>query len=476
MMKTRNCPRKTKIVCTIGPASGSPAALARLIRAGMDVARLNFSHGSYAEHQQKLDQIRALSRRLGRPVAVMQDLAGPKIRTGVVPEGGIRLQAGREFILASRKVKAGPAQVSVSHPGLSTQVDPGATILLADGAIELRVLGRKAHGLKCRVVRGGVLTSHKGVNIPSGSLKLTGFTSKDRADLKFGIKNRVDFIAMSFVRSAEDVLRVKNLLRRAGAKIPVIAKIEKQEAVQNLDAIVAAADGLMVARGDLGVEIPLERVPAVQKAIIRKANAAGKPVITATQMLLSMVSSARPTRAEVTDVANAILDGTDAVMLSEETAVGRYPTQAVATMVRIACATEESLGAQALRPEYHELPSIPDTISYSACLMAEDLSARAIITPTHSGYTTRLISRYRPKAPIIALSPSAETIRRLCLTWGAVPLHVPELMSSRDFLERAVAAVKKAGMVRRGDRVVVTAGLPAGTGGITNLIKLAVVE
>jgi len=475
-VKAWPCPRKTKIVCTIGPASQSPAALARLIRAGMDVARLNFSHGSQAEHREKLLRLRALSQKLGRPVAVMQDLAGPKIRTGLMPAGEVLLQAGREFSLVSRKVPGSSTQVSISHPRLPAQIAPGTTILLSDGAIELKVIASTARALRCRVIRGGRLGSHKGVNIPSGTLKLSGLTRKDREDLKFAVRFRPDFIALSFVRTARDIARVKQILRRAGVEIPVIAKIEKQEATRNLDEILAVADGLMVARGDLGVEIPLEQVPAVQKEIIRKANAAGKPVITATQMLLSMVASPRPTRAEVTDVANAILDGTDAVMLSEETAVGRYPAQAASFMARIACAAEQSLRGLPLRAKYHEMPSIPDTISYSACLMAQDLGARAIITPTRSGYTTRLISRYRPEAPIIALSPSPETVRRLCLTWGAIPIHVPALERSRDFLAQAVAFAKKAGLVKRGDRVVVTAGLPLKTAGITNLIKLEIVD
>ena len=475
-MKTLTCPRKTKIVCTIGPASQSVPALARLIRAGMDVARLNFSHGSHAEHREKQLRLRELARRFDRPIAVMQDLAGPKIRTGAVPSGELRLQTGQEFSLFGRKVPAGPNQVSISHPRLPALIAPGTAILLSDGAIELKVISRTAHALRCRVVRGGRLGSHKGVNIPSGTLKLSGLTRKDREDLKFAVRYRPDFIALSFVRTARDILRVKQILRRAGVEIPVIAKIEKQEATQNLDEILAVADGLMVARGDLGVEIPLEHVPAVQKEIIRKANAAGKPVITATQMLLSMVSSPRPTRAEVTDVANAILDGTDAVMLSEETAIGRYPAQAAAFMARIACATEASLRGVPLRPKYHETPSIPDTISYSACLMAQDLGARAIITPTRSGSTTRLVSRYRPEAPIVALSPSPETVRRLCLTWSAIPIHVPALERSRDFLAQTVAVAKKSGLVKRGDRVVVTAGLPLGTAGNTNLIKLEVVD
>jgi pyruvate kinase len=465
--------RKTRIVCTIGPASSSARTLESLIRAGMNVARLNFSHGSHAGHLKKLRQIRRLSRNLARPVAIMQDLSGPKIRTGELSGGEVLLRSGSRICLTGRQVQGNAELISISYPALAREVRLGDTILLSDGAIELRVEQKKDRDVYCRVVVGGMLGSRKGVNIPSESLSIPSLTRRDRADLKFGLAHGVDLIALSFVRRAEDIHRLKRVLRRQGRDIPVIAKIEKPEAVDRIDEILSAAWGLMVARGDLGVEIPLEDVPAVQKLLIKKANAAGKPVITATQMLRSMVESPAPTRAEVADVANAIYDGTDAVMLSEETAIGRYPVQAVRMMDRISRAAERAQGNSAEpRPAFRSEGRVPDAISYSAYLMAHNLKARAIITPTRSGYTARLISRYRPEAELIALSPSKDTVQRLALVWGVEAFHVPELEGSRDLMSHALKTAQRIKRFRKGELVVVTAGLPLKRAGITNSIRL----
>jgi pyruvate kinase len=352
---------KTKIVCTIGPASRSPKILERLIRAGMDVARLNFSHGTPNEHGRTISDLRKIARRLGRPVAVLQDLAGPKIRIGPVRNGPVTLEAGASFTLTARKVPGDERTVSLNYPGLVADVRKGDALLLSDGALELEVVGVEGRDILCRVVIGGPLNSYKGVNLPARTLRTPSLTAKDRADLRFGLSKEVDYVALSFVRDAKDIASVRRHMKRCGGSAPVIAKIEKHEALDNMDAILAAADGLMVARGDLGVEIPLERIPRVQKDLIRKSREAGKPVITATQMLRSMVDSPRPTRAEVTDVANAILDGTDAVMLSEETAVGKHPVEAVSMMARIAREAER-MPARSNGPYPGATNPVPDSL------------------------------------------------------------------------------------------------------------------
>lgn len=463
-------PRKTKIVCTIGPASESAEVMDRLLAAGMDVARLNFSHGTHEEHRRKLRLLRRLSARRARPLAVLQDLCGPKLRTGEMPAEGLRVNHGEELILSGRKLRWEDRVIPVSYPRLARDVKPGDAILLADGAIELRVEKIVGEAVKCRVLGGGVIGTKKGVNIPSEALSVSGLTKKDVADLEFALTEEVDFVALSFVRSARDVLRLKRWLAGGGKAVPVIAKIEKPQALTEIDAILAAADGIMVARGDLGVEIPLEQVPGVQKTLIRKANALGKPVITATQMLRSMVDNPRPTRAEVTDVANAIWDGTDAVMLSEETASGGYPVEAVAVMDRIARTVEKEMAETGPhRPAYPEGDALAGAISYAAYQMAESLGPAAIICPTRTGATARLISRYRPDPPIIALTPSQETQRRLCLTWATIPFLTPELQAG-DLLEKALAWAKKNLPLRRGDRLIITAG--TSHTGATNTLRL----
>lgn len=469
--------RRTKIVCTLGPASQG-VILAGLIEAGMDVARINFSHGTRDEHGARIAQVREASQALAKPVAILQDLAGPKIRLGEFFPSRVNLSPGQRFTLTNRPITGNAEIGAVNYPDLIGWVPVGTTILLADGAIELQVLEKTATDLVCQVVVGGVLSSHKGINLPSLTLPISALTDKDRDDLLFGLKKGVDFISLSFVRYGQDIDEVKRLIQSQGFDTPVIAKIERQKALENLPEILAVADGLMVARGDLGVETPLERVPLVQKYLIQEANRAGKPVITATQMLASMVTNPRPSRAEATDVANAILDGTDAIMLSEETAIGQYPREAVRFMDQIARTTEADLPyADWLekRGRFRQ-PGISDAISHAACKMADDLNAQAILATTASGSTARLISRFRPRTPIIGITSHLETWRRLSLTWGVFPLLVPDLKNTDHMLHMVKAEAARAGLVSKGDRVIITAGTPIGIRGTTNLIKADIID
>ncbi|MEZ4389121.1 MAG: pyruvate kinase, partial [Candidatus Krumholzibacteriia bacterium] len=413
---------RTKIVATIGPASADPAVLEALIAAGLSVVRLNFSHGSHPEHAAVIARVRELATRLGKTVAILQDLAGPKIRTGPMAAEGVVLAPGAAFTLTSRDVPGDDREVGLTWPDLPRNVHHGDRLLLADGALELRVESAGDTDILCTVVVGGPLTSHKGINLPERSLSAPILTEKDRADLAFGLAQGVDLVAVSFVRSAHDLESVRALCTRHGQPdMPLIAKIEKHEALANIDAIVAAADGIMVARGDLGVEIPIERVPRAQKLLIGKANRAGKPVITATQMLRSMVDSPRPTRAEATDVANAILDGTDAVMLSEETAMGRYPVEAVKTMQRLASDVESDFPHdQWLRRFLCDGRdcTTEEAVSQVAVELAEDVGATAIITCTFGGTTARMVAKRRPQPHVLAVTPNAATARRLAVLWG----------------------------------------------------------
>lgn len=469
--------RRTKIVCTLGPASDGDI-LPRLLAAGMNVARLNFSHGTQAEHGARIKRLRELAAAGGLPLAILQDLAGPKVRIGNIPGGEVTLQEGGVFGLSAVPLEAGQAGVIVDYPQVISETPLGAPILLADGNIELRVETRTDTTLNCRVVVGGVLRSHVGINFPMHSLKVSAFTEKDREDLRFGIGQGVDFIALSYVRSRQDILAAKEFMRRLGADIPIIAKIEKHEALSRLEEILDEADGLMVARGDLGVEIPLEQVPMVQKRIIAAANQAGKPVITATQMLLSMVTHSRPSRAEATDVANAILDGTDAVMLSEETAAGQFPVEAVKFLDRVSRVTEADFPHAAwLRDRaLSGRQEIPAAVSYAACEMAQDLEAKAILTNTEYGGTARLISRFRPRTPIVGVTSRQDTWRRLSLSWGVFPLLIPPIKDTDEMLRVVEAEALKAGMLNHGDRVIITTGTPIGTRGSTNLIKADVIS
>jgi pyruvate kinase len=469
--------RKTKIVCTIGPASDSPQIIEALIAAGMNVARLNFSHGTHDEHLKKIKTIRDIAEKLKQPVAILQDLAGPKIRVGKMKEGGVELRRGEKFILTNREIVGDEKRASVTYSSLPNDVKPGDRILLADGTIDLWVLKSDGQDIQCDVVVGGVLTSHKGINLPTGTILASPFTEKDREDLLFGIQHGVDLIGLSYVKESGDIEAVKKFLKKEAANISVIAKIERKEALEKIDEILLASDGIMVARGDLGVETPLEKIPNVQKMLIRKANALGKPVITATQMLRSMVDHNLPTRAEVTDVVNAIYDGTDAVMLSEETAIGRFPVEAVQMMGKIAQAAEEEFPfEQFLKRDMEGNTEIPQAISHAASFLAEKVGAVVIIVPTESGSTARWVSRLRPRQPILGLSRHLSTVRSLNLCWGVHPFLVPEWKDTDDMLERSKKIPKELGMASMGDRIVIIAGVPISIPGTTNLIKVEIVE
>lgn len=469
---------KTKIVCTIGPASQSPQILERLIRAGMNVARLNFSHGTQLAHQNVIAAVRQIAANLNKPVAILQDLAGPKIRVGQIESGEIILKPGARFILTTRQVPGDEKEVSISYGRLPQDVRPGDTLLLSDGALELKVEKTGKKDIECKVIVGGPLSSFKGVNLPTGSIKTPNLTDKDKSDLVFGIENEVDYVALSFVRNAEDVRMARRFMKKKKCSIPVIAKIEKHEALVNIDEIISEVDGVMIARGDLGVETPLEKVPHVQKVLIRKTNQAGKPVITATQMLRSMVENPRPTRAEVADVANAILDGTDAVMLSEETAVGKYPVEAVSMMVRIAEDAELSIPSDVwtLWQEPGSERSVPEAVSFAACNLAECINAASIITFTHSGSTARLVAKYRPQRPILAPTPLVQTYRHLSLVWGVVPVLGKDIKNTDEVIDQAFKLALESGLVKRGQKVVITAGVPVGVPGTTNFIKAEVLD
>ena len=466
--------RRTKIVCTIGPACSSDKVLEGLIRNGMNVARLNFSHGDYASHRRVIRKIRQLERKLDQPVAVLQDLPGPKIRIGAVAGDRVRLQNRRPFVLTKRKILGSELAVSVNFSGLTAAVNKGDPILLGDGEIELETVEVSDHEVKCRIVVGGILGSHKGIHFPKSSLNIRALTRHDKQDMAFGIEQNVDMVALSFVRDAEDILYARRDLKKRAAAIPLIAKIEKHEALEHIDGILENVDGIMVARGDLGLEIAQERIPAVQKMIIAKANRLGKPVITATQMLRSMVWNPRPTRAEVTDIANAILDGTDALMLSEETAAGDYPLEAVKTMAQVAEETETILDPRQSFPDLKK--TVPEAISLGAISLARDLQVKAFLIPTTSGSTARLIARYRPRQPIIAVSPERQTVKMLCLVWGVHSIRIRGFKSTDQMVRMLQQKAVESGLVKRGDLVAITAGLPLHQAGTTNMITAKVIE
>ena len=468
---------RTKIVATIGPASHDPAVLKQLFRAGVNVVRLNFSHGTHDEHAQTIRHVRTIADHLELPVAILQDLAGPKIRVGEIAKGTVTLQSEQEFTLTTREVNGDTHRVSVSYPDLPRDIQEGDIVLLNDGALELRVERVQDTDIHCRVTVGGPLSSHKGVNLPSRSVSIPILTEKDRKDLAFGIEHGVDLVAMSFVRSAKDVISVRDLMAAQDTRIPIIAKIEKHEALNNIDEILAHVDGIMIARGDLGVETPIQHIPRTQKMLTTKANRAGKPVITATQMLKSMVSNPRPTRAEVTDVANAILDGSDAIMLSEETAVGEYPVETVRMMTRIIESTEEIFPFRKWTAKFDSPPgdslTEQEAVAHAACRLAEDTDATAIITCTQFGSTTRHVAKYRPPQPIIAMTPDASTYRRLALVWGAVPALIAPVDRADEMEQQALERALALKLLSQGDTAVITAGLPLHESGTTNLIKLA---
>lgn len=466
--------RRAKIVCTIGPASSSPDMLEKLILSGMNVARLNFSHGTHELHGKVIDSIREISGRLEKPVAVLQDLAGPKIRTGIIVDGPVILKSGQKFCLTARDVQGNSSEVSITYKELPADVLPGDTLLLCDGSIEMEVKETKGEDIICKVIVGGPLDSHKGINLPDRSIQAEILSEKDRKDLAFGLRKEVDYIALSFVRNVEDVRLVRKIINDSGYNTSLIAKIEKHEALNNIDEIIKEVDGIMVARGDLGVEIPIETVPRVQKRLIRKANQSAKPVITATQMLKSMVDNPRPTRAEVTDVANAILDGSDAVMLSEETAVGKYPVETVKMMSKIAVSIEQSFPFREWAERYRKGSqlSAPEAVALSACQIAESIRASAIVATTKSGSTTRLVAKYRPIQTILAITPDECTFHRLALVWGAHPVLMKQVETTDDLEKNAIDLACRTGYVKKDSQVVLIAGVPLYVSGTTNLIKI----
>jgi pyruvate kinase len=472
--------RKTKIVCTIGPASESVEKLTQLIEAGMNVARLNFSHGDFEEHGQRIQNIREASKLTGKTVAILLDTKGPEIRTNNMVNGTIELKSGDNIIISMIEVEGTTEKFSITYPGLIDDVHVGSKILLDDGLIGLEVLkiDKEQNEIQTKILNSGTLKNKKGVNVPGVSVKLPGITEKDTNDIIFGIEQGVDFIAASFVRRASDVLEIRQLLEEKQAThIHIIPKIENQEGVDNIDEILEVSDGLMVARGDLGVEIPAEEVPLVQKMLIKKCNTQGKPVITATQMLDSMQRNPRPTRAEASDVANAIFDGTDAIMLSGETAAGIYPVEAVQTMHNIASRAEQALdhkeilSARSKNSEHN----LTDAIGQSVAHTALNLDVNAIITPTESGHTARMISKYRTKAPIVAVTANDHVCRRLALVWGVYPQLGRICSSTDEMLDSAVEDSVNSGLVKHGDLVVITAGVPVGEAGTTNMMKIHVV-
>ncbi|MDF2814083.1 MAG: pyk [Paenibacillus sp.] len=467
--------RKTKIVCTIGPSSESLPMLKQLITAGMNVARLNFSHGDFEEHGNRIRNIRQACKELNCTVAILLDTKGPEIRTGKLQADSYELVQDEHIVLTTEDIIGDNRRLSITYKELPNDLHIGSTILIDDGLIGLTVVDIRGSEIECRIVNGGTIKSKKGVNVPGVKISLPGITEKDANDIIFGIEQGVDFIAASFVRKASDVLEIRHLLERYDAQhIQIISKIENQEGVANLDEILEVSDGLMVARGDLGVEIPAEEVPLVQKNMIKKGNYVGKPVITATQMLDSMQRNPRPTRAEASDVANAIFDGTDAIMLSGETAAGKYPIESVQTMSRIAERAEHALDYREMfvKQSTAQQRTITEAISQSVANSALDLEAKAIITPTESGYTARMVSKYRPKSSILAVTPNEQVMRRLCLIWGVIPIKGEDAHNTDEMFQLAVDNSMKAGLIRLGDLVIITAGVPVGRSGTTNLMKV----
>lgn len=472
---------RVKILCTIGPASREPATLAKIINAGMNVARLNMSHGTHEYHSETINRIRMLSEQMRKPIAILADLQGPKLRVGKMQEGGVLLQRDEELLLTNEEMIGVPGRVPIQYKELPHKVRPNETILLDDGLLELLVLEANDTEIRTRVVVGGVLSDNKGMNLPNASLDIPALTEKDREDVKFALDRQVDWIALSFVRTAAEVRELKELIQRDssfGRATPVISKIEKPEAVRNIDEIIQASDAIMVARGDLGIETNPESVPMVQKMIISKCHAAAKPVITATQMLDSMIRNPRPTRAEASDVANAVLDGSDAIMLSGETASGAYPVESVRTMVKIAEEAERVRDTSRSRIVYAQ-PTIftaSGAICHATVETADDIHAKAIVAPTVSGNTAKLIAAFRPSVPVIAVTPSPMVQRQLCLHWGIFPLLTRRHSTTDEVLTDAVNVAQSAGHITEGDTVVLTAGMVSGTRNATNLMMVRTIE
>ena len=469
--------RKTKIVCTLGPATDDKETLRKVIEAGLDVARFNFSHGNHEEQKERIDMVKEISKEIGKPIGLMLDTKGPEVRTGDLKEGKVQLEQGNETIMTTEEIEGDAQRFSVQYKQLPQDLEKGSQILIDDGLIELKVKEVNGTEIKCEILNGGELGSRKGVNLPGVKVQLPALTEKDVSDIKFGIKQGIHFIAASFTRKASDVLEIRKILEDENAEdIKIIPKIENQEAVDNIDEIIEVSDGLMVARGDLGVEIPAERIPVIQKNLIKKCNENAKPVITATQMLDSMIRNPRPTRAEASDVANAIFDGTDATMLSGESAAGQYPVESVQTMAKIAKEAELSLKYKQADMKMEKKPdTVTGAISLASCEAAYDLGAEAIITATGSGLTARMVSKYRPMNPIVAVTPNERVQHFLTLSWGVYPLLVPQSNTTDDMIDNAISKALDHGLVKNGDLVTITAGAPVGIPGTTNLIKVDVV-
>ncbi|HYA87834.1 MAG TPA: pyruvate kinase [Nitrospirota bacterium] len=461
--------KRTKIIATIGPTSSSAAIIAKLIRAGMDVARLNFSHGDRNDHTRHIKLIRGEAAKAGKQIAIMQDLQGPKLRVGTMHNDAVTLKRGDGLTLTRRRVIGTSALISVTYPRLAKDLNIGDRLLLDDGKLELRVTRKDAHDLTCKVIRGGMLQSHKGINLPGTHLSLPSLSRKDKADIRFGVKHGVDYIALSFVRTAEDILHTRRFIRSLNADIPIIAKIEKPEAILNLEAIICAANGIMVARGDLGVEMSPEKVPLLQKKIIEACHWEEKPVITATQMLESMIENPQPTRAETSDVANAILDGTDCVMLSGETAMGKYPIQAVSAMARIAREAETSVNPW---PPDTDVTGPDESVAHAACRAAEEQQAQAIVTFTQSGSTALLVSKHRPRMSIIAPTPFEHIARRMSLYWGVKPVILRPKKTTDDMIASVEQVMLNEKLAKEHDLIVISAGVPIGVAGSTNMMKI----
>lgn len=472
--------RKTKIVCTIGPTSQNEEIFKELVKNGLNVARLNFSHGTHAEHKERIDTIKKIRKELGSSIAIMLDTKGPEIRTRDFENGEIELVKDQEYILTSRELLGNAKIASVTYEKFAEDVKKGDIVLIDDGLISLEVIGTiNRTDLKCIVKNGGVIKNKKGVNVPNVKINLPALTLRDISDIEFGIEQDVDFIAASFIRKADDVISIRRVLEENDADhIMIISKIENREGVENIDEIIEVSDGIMVARGDLGVEIPAEEVPLVQKELIKKCNIAGKPVITATQMLDSMIRNPRPTRAEVSDVATAIFEGSDAIMLSGETASGSYPIESVKTMNKIAVMIENSLDyEEILKTKYvGGSNTITNSISLATCRTCLDLKATAIITATSSGYTAAAVSRFRPIAPIIAATESDYVMRKMSLYWGVYPMKIARMQSTDEIIEKTVAKALESGYIENGDLIVITAGVPVGISGSTNLLKVHIVS
>jgi len=470
--------RRTKIICTLGPATDDPAVLRELFLKGMDVGRLNFSHGAHDDHLVRADQFKKMRAELKRPAALLLDTKGPEIRLRKFKDGKICLEKGKTFILTTDEIEGDIERVAISYKGLPADLTKGDRILIADGLIELKVTALKGNDIITEVLNGGELSDRKGMNVPGVSTRLPFMNDNDRNDILFGIENDFDYIAASFARSADDIKEMKNFIEaHGGGFIKLISKIENHDGVKNIDEIIRVSDGIMVARGDMGVEIPFEEIPHLQKLIIKKTLSAGKPVITATQMLESMIKNPRPTRAEITDVANAIYDGTSAIMLSGETSIGAFPVLTVETMAKIARKTETDINyTQVLENTHINISkNVTDAISYATCSAAHSLNAAAIITITKSGHTSRMVSRYRPKCRIIASTPLIKVYNQLALSWGVCPMMSNEAETTDEIFENAVEGAVDQGMIQNGDLVVITGGMPVGVSGTTNMIKIHIV-